>query len=131
MKKATIFTGVSFLILAVVCIIFSIVCYVNAPSHANISGLGTTKYEYYGGDAYTGIQHAAADASNNSYASITHLRHISNLIGIIALLFFIVLALLFAIVGINRLIVASTMDEKNPPLPLQPIEQSEPQAECA
>ncbi len=56
---------VGFMLIGVVSIIFAILCFTYAYPVADRGGY--TWYEYYGGDAYTGIQHAAADTANNIY----------------------------------------------------------------
>ena len=67
MGKSKRVTGFFLLVAAIVSVIFGIVCFNSYPS------LDTTKYvkyEYYGGDAYTGIQNAAADTANNVQANV-------------------------------------------------------------
>ncbi len=46
----------------------------SSPVDGSVGRRTTTSYEEYGGDAYTGIQNAAADASTNAYAAADYAR---------------------------------------------------------
>ena len=59
MKKSTCYFGVC---IGIICIIFSFVTF---SGSADIPPSFYTDHDTYGGDAYTGIQNAAADAANN------------------------------------------------------------------
>ena len=63
-KSKNFITGVIFIIAGIIAIAFAIVVISQATSYY----VGSyTWYETYGGDAYTGIQNAAADTANNVY----------------------------------------------------------------
>ena len=56
----------------IVVLVFGIIVFTgmlyNGPIGNSAGETEYTSYSWYGGDAYTGIQQAAADASNNAYA---------------------------------------------------------------
>ena len=56
------------MIIGIFCIIMSIVCFANATG-------GYSRNQQYGGDAYTGIQNAAAQTANN----VTVLIHVAKI----------------------------------------------------
>ena len=80
-KKAVDIIGI---LVGVLMIVFAIIVYTSTPTYSNYTTSGNTnaeKIEYsthtefesdkrYGGDAYTGIQQAAAQAANNTIAVI-------------------------------------------------------------
>ena len=61
-KSKNLITGVMFIIAGLIAIAFAIVV---ISQTTNFSVGSYTWYESYGGDAYTGIQNAAADTANN------------------------------------------------------------------
>lgn len=71
MGKSKRVTGFFLLVAAIVSVIFGIVCFNSYPSSVTIKYV---EYEYYGGDAYTGIQNAAADTANNVKANDATVR---------------------------------------------------------
>ena len=79
--------GKIFLFISVVAIAFGIACF----------SLYTTPYttdsEIYGGDAYTGIQNAAADTANNIFYLMKNVNTISGL-------FFMLIGIIFGSFGI-------------------------------
>ena len=62
--------GTAFLLIAVLGIIFAIICF-------NLSSGGYEWNETYGGDAYTGIQNAAAQTANNVSTLNQNIKNIS------------------------------------------------------
>lgn len=71
MGKSKRITGFFLLVAAIVSVIFGIVCF-NSYPYTSITK--HVQYEYYGGDAYTGIQQAAADTANNVEATYQVVR---------------------------------------------------------
>lgn len=66
MKKASLYLGMAAGVLAVVFAVLMIVAGITASDYYLPTETGTrTAYSYYGGDAYTGIQQAAADTARN------------------------------------------------------------------
>jgi len=108
MTKTKFFLGIAFCGIAVIALIFSIVCF---------SGLNTASYssfKYYGGDAYTGIQQAAAVTGNNVFALLGNLSTISGLA-------FILSALILGTIGIYFVLEAKTNK-----IVIRPFEFEEP-----
>lgn len=85
-------------VIAAVSIVFAILCF---SEHGYSSWCS---YESYGGDAYTGIQNAAADTANNISDLQYDLVYISGYA-------FILVGLVFALLGVYN-ILASKDDEK-------------------
>ena len=82
--------GIMFILIAILAIIFSIVCF--------SLDIGDFEWnETYGGDAYTGIQNAAARSANNVRLLTKAVNKISGMI-------FIIVGLTFASLGLNKLI---------------------------
>lgn len=73
MGKSKRVTGFFLLVAAIVSVIFGIVCFNSYPS-SYLTSDKHVEYEYYGGDAYTGIQNAAADTANNVQANVETVR---------------------------------------------------------
>ena len=97
-------------LVGVAAIVFGILCwsYWNSYSYYGIS----VRYETYGGDAYTGIQNAAADTANNIKALIGLIgSSTSTLINYMGYLIFTIGALLF-VVSIAKMISAFKKETK-------------------
>ena len=76
-----------FITIAIVSIIFAVLCFVLDS--------GNTEWDYtYGGDAYTGIQNAAAKTANNLVATNNCIKTISSFA-------FIIVGLAFGSIGIS------------------------------
>ena len=87
--------------IAALCLIFAIVCFA-----APVGGLvGCAVYdETYGGDAYTGIQNAAAQTATNVYYLGRNLENFAVIVKLIGGFSFIIAALTFAVQGVSKLI---------------------------
>ena len=86
-----------FIIIAIISFIFAIVCF-NMKTEATTQASKEWD-EYYGGDAYTGIQHAAAQTANNVMYLDENVRALSECITTIAGFVFIIVSLVFASLG--------------------------------
>ena len=117
-QKKTMFQTIAYLTIGALCIIFAIVCISDTFYY---HGFYThVSYEYYGGDAYTGIQQAVADTANNVAEAGSNLAlqldAIFEVIGYI----FIVMGLLLIANGINGLIIRGKYNSHRQPVkPLQ------------
>ena len=89
--------GGLFLIIAIVSIVFAIVCF-------NMEVGNTEWFETYGGDAYTGIQNAAAQTANNVIKTNTCIKTIGGFA-------FIIIGLAFGSIGIS--FVSNSKNEEN------------------
>jgi len=104
MTKTKFFLGIAFCGIAVIALIFSIVCF---------SGLNTASYssfKYYGGDAYTGIQQAAAVTGNNVFALLGNLSTISGLAFILSALILGTIGIYFVLEAKNNTHVDSSIE---------------------
>ena len=88
------------LAIAVLSLVFAIVCFSTDPSVANGSYESSKSY---GGDAYTGIQNAAAQTANNVYYMNKNLQVLTTCVATTGGLFFLVVAFAFALVGVQKL----------------------------
>lgn len=86
----------AFLIIAIVSLVFAICCFGSSTPSGR-----TAVHEYYGGDAYTGIQNASADAATNVYYAG---KAIAQIIINFGGYFFIIVALTFASLSVSKLI---------------------------
>ena len=81
-------------------IVFAILCF---TYHSGVYGTTFTKYAYYGGDAYTGIQQAAADTARNihtlNYNMNNFLEQICKCFGFLLL----VIGILVILYGIGKI----------------------------
>ena len=64
-KKGSKLVAILYFVIAILALIFAIICFKSYSDYLPTSSWAYTFYEYYGGDAYTGIQHACADVSEN------------------------------------------------------------------
>ena len=106
--------GIMFIVIAVVSLVFSFVCF----------SFGTGGWESnntYGGDAYTGIQNAAAQSANNIYKLNENVK-------IIAGMAFFINSLLFVALGLGKLLKNGGNPAKTNNNPAQPFPgQMQPQ----
>ena len=89
-----------FLALALISLVFAIICFAAETSYA------TGSYEsskQYGGDAYTGIQNAAAQTANNVYYLTRNVVLLTTCVATTGGLFFLLAAFTFAVIGIKKL----------------------------
>ena len=92
------------IIIAFVAFVFSIICFAQDTSFSK----GATESNIsYGGDAYTGIQNAAAQGATNSYYTNKALEDTANLIKVIGGFFFL---LVTAVCGLSALYVIGLID---------------------
>ena len=135
MKNTNKLLGIAFLFIAVLSLSFSIVCFSMYTKNTDktISYRGSIDtYSYYGGDAYTGIQHAIVDSGENTYylgltvanvgENIFKLgKEIINCVTIMGGFAFIVTGLTFGVLGANKLMITKGKKAK--------VALNEPQAE--
>lgn len=88
------------LVMAVISLIFAIVCF---STDASRSSGSYESSQSYGGDAYTGIQNAAAQTANNIYAMNRNLVALTECVAKIGGLFFLLVAFTFVLVGVKNL----------------------------
>lgn len=92
--------GIGLLVIAVVCLVFSILCF-----NMEFDSSGSYEsYKSYGGDAYTGIQNAAAQTANNVKNLSYELAEIGNSVTSCIGYGFIVTTLFFVAVGLYFLL---------------------------
>ena len=105
--------GIILLAVAVLSLLFALVCFAMEPD--NISGSIESKY-FYGGDAYTGIQNAAAQAATNAKYINYNLVALINMIATIAGFAFVLISVLCGGLGVLNLISAKEVNTpKNQP----------------
>ena len=63
-KKQSAFKLIAFMAIGLFCIVIAIICFAN-NAYENSGYYEYTRYETYGGDAYTGIQNGTADTAKN------------------------------------------------------------------
>ena len=103
MKKVEKLVAIAFLAIAVLSLVFSIVCFAMDTDHMN----GDTVKKYsYGGDAYTGMQNASAQAASNVYYLGYNVSHFAHCVAVIAGFAFIITAFVFATLGVSKLMIA-------------------------
>ncbi len=92
--------ALAFLFIAALSLIFSIVCFSMDTSRGNGS---TEMNETYGGDAYTGIQNAAAQGATNTYYVNRNVQALAKCVKTAAGFAFIITAFTFAAIGVVNL----------------------------
>ena len=88
------------LAIAALCLIFAIVCFTMDADYARGS---TESNSSYGGDAYTGIQNAAAQTATNVYYLNKNLSNFATCVVTMGGFFFVIVALGFGLVGVKEL----------------------------
>ena len=94
--------ALSFLAIATLSFVFAIICF--AIDTDKMYGTSHMPYEMYGGDAYTGIQHATASTSNNTYRVGENISNLAKCVTIIGGFIFIISGLTFASLGTIKLV---------------------------
>ena len=93
MKESTTTLAKIFYAIAALALIFAVVCFVMAPNNTS----GSTEREItYNGDAYTGMQNAAAQAATNTYYINQNIAALISCVTNIAGLAFLVTSATFA-----------------------------------
>ena len=73
-KKQSLIKAIAFTAIGVLSIVFAFICIDGMyNSYSNDYDYEYSIYEFYGGDAYTGIQHAAVNAANNAREAGKHI----------------------------------------------------------
>lgn len=121
-KSAKTFMGIMFIVMAVIALASALIIFFSDYTYYS-SGIYVS-YEYYGGDAYTGIQNAAADTANNVGRLISNTAELEELAQTAVALFFVILTLLFVTFGIKNL-----MEAKTNPVPVAAENAPQPAAE--
>ena len=109
-KKESKLVTILYFVIAILALIFAITCFEGYSYYLSSSSWEYSYYAYYGGDAYTGIQHACVDVSDNvvqvgyllrdtAYLLRGGIGYISDCIGYILM----VASLVFATLGIKSL----------------------------
>ena len=93
--------SIAFAVLAVVAIVFAVMCF-NTSTYMNSGDYEL--HQAYGGDAYTGIQNAAAQTSKNTYYLNLNISKLANIITTISGYFFILVGLTFAALAVTGFI---------------------------
>lgn len=88
------------LAIALVSLIFAIVCFCTDTSYAFGSRESNATY---GGDAYTGIQNAAAQTATNVYYLNKNIELLTSSVVLISGFFFLLVALCFTLTGVKSL----------------------------
>ncbi|MBO5925778.1 MAG: hypothetical protein J6Q52_05945 [Clostridia bacterium] len=102
-KKGSKLVAILYFVIAILALIFAIECFEGYGKYLPSSSWEYTNYEYYGGDAYTGIQHACTDISDNVVLVGYHLRHMAHLLSDCIGHILIVASLVFVTLGIKSL----------------------------
>ena len=106
------------LIAGITCIIFAIIYYTTPPCFY----LGAFEYfETYGGDAYTGIQNAAAQTANNIIHLNQSIESATKIFTLFAAGIFVIIGFLLLVLGTVKLIAAFSTN--NPQQNLNDIPQ--------
>ena len=101
--------AVAFLFIAVLSLIFAFVCF--GLNMGNDNG-ATVDKEYYGGDAYTGMQQASAQAANNAYFASLNLYRFGKGVSTISGMAFIIVSLVFGTLGSVEMLELKSEKEK-------------------
>ena len=88
------------LAIALIALIFAVVTF-STDVHRNSGSYESS--ETYGGDAYTGIQNAAAQTANNVYYMNKNLVALGTCIATTGGFFFLLVAMTFALIGVKEL----------------------------
>ena len=102
MNKSRKTIGTWFWFIGILSFAFAVVCFFYMPSKDMAYGVplsSAVKYTY-GGDAYTGIQNAAAETANNTYHLWYNITNLTNCIKLIAVFVFVILGFLFISLGV-------------------------------
>jgi len=86
--------------LAVIALGFAIICFVTDTSKGHG---GYEMSEAYGGDAYTGIQNAAAQTANNVQTLSMNVELLTKCVATASGLFFLLASFTFAVAGVRNL----------------------------
>ena len=102
--KGNRFLGIGLLLVGIAAVVFAILCGTWASNvQSYVSWCDYVSFETYGGDAYTGIQNAAAETANNLVGLNRSLVFMGRMmLNCVALLFWIIAAILI-IVGITKI----------------------------
>lgn len=104
------FLGVMFLIIAGISLVFAISCFRLETDEMR----GDIEWnESYGGDAYTGIQNAAAQTANNTYYVGLNISNFAKCVTTMGGFLFTVISFLFASLGVAKLIDKTCDIERN------------------
>lgn len=101
MENTQKFIAKAFLAIAALSLIFAIVCF--AMETDKMWGTSNVPYETYGGDAYTGIQNAAASTSNNTFNVGENISNLAECITTISGFIFVIIGIMFAALGWYKL----------------------------
>ena len=101
--------AIVFLLIALLSFVFSIVCF--AMETDQMWGTSNVPSQTYGGDAYTGIQNAAASTSNNTYRVGENISNLAKCITTISGFMFIIVGATFGTLGWYKL---KILDVANP-----------------
>lgn len=95
------FIASGFWFIAVLSLIFAFICF--GLDMGDTNGSAVDK-EYYGGDAYTGMQQASAQAANNAYFATLNLYCLGKGVAKISGMAFIIVSLVFGTLGLAEYI---------------------------
>lgn len=122
LKKKDLF-AYACLAIAVLAFIFAIVCFATNSSASNGSYESSKSY---GGDAYTGIQNAAAQTANNVYYLSKNIQTLTACVATASGFFFLLVALIFALVGVKKLGLLECAFKEEVAAPVAQVEAAAP-----
>ena len=103
--------GIVLIIIGIVSLVFSGNC--NAIGLKHWDEINPSK-EWYGGDAYTGIQHAAVDTARAVGDATENVRHLDLTIQQVSTYVFVIIGLVVMVIGGNILWDSIERDKKRP-----------------
>ena len=106
-----------YLAIALLALVFAIVSF--ATDVSSYSGSHESN-ETYGGDAYTGIQNAAAQTANNVYYMNDNLVALGTFVVTASGFFFLLVSLTFALIGAKELVLLNEASEQKNEEPTAP-----------
>lgn len=92
--------ALAFIAIAILSLVFAIVCFTIDDGGSRGS---TESNKYYGGDAYTGIQNAAAQTASNVYYVNSNIQALTSCVKTVSGLAFALTALVFGALGFVKL----------------------------
>lgn len=98
------------MLVGIASIVFAILCF-TYRAYGNY--LGYTSYQYYGGDAYTGIQHAAADTANNVSQLMNGMENLVEDLQMTGGFFLIIVGALLLVFGLSKFIKVFKKNKEN------------------
>ncbi len=100
-SKKNLILSIGVVLIGVLAIVFAVLCWCDDSLYA----YGSLAVKYiYGGDAYTGIQQAAAEAANNVYYLNCNIETISKILTTCMGYLLFIIGIMLCIIGISKIV---------------------------